>query len=109
MQYQCTDFVTAAGCSTAPGRRYLALPSQTELRQWDLNGVSIPTITTTIFYDGNTAAGWSEMNAIYGSPTNVVTSDSDGYSSMVVNTYINYVSDWLLGCMESTATTNTAP
>jgi hypothetical protein len=109
VQYQCSDFVTAAGCSAAPGRRYLALVSQNELRQWDLNGTVMPTVTTTTFYDGNTAVGWSDLNAIYGNPTKVTTSASDGYSSTVVNAYTNDVANWLLGRLDTATTTNTTP
>jgi hypothetical protein len=107
--FGCTNFVHTSGCAVAPGQRYFAFVSQRIESRWDLNGAALPTMTTTTQYDGNASGTWSNLNAIFGNPTQVLTSASDGYSSRVVNTYTNDVANWSLGRLDSTTTTNTTP
>ena len=63
----------------------------------DLNGVALPSTTTTYQYDA------------YGNATQIVVTNSDGYSKTTTNTYSNDTSNWLLGRLLTATVTSQAP
>jgi hypothetical protein len=94
MSYGCTDFVSASGCASAPGRRYFAAPSQVVQSGWDLNGAALPWVTTTMQYDA------------WGNPTQV-TVETNAFRKTVVNTYLNNTTHWFIGRVTSSTVTST--
>ena len=67
----------------AAGNRYLPYASQTTEATWDLNGSTLPTLTTSRQID------------TYGNATQVTLNTGDGYST--TTTYQNNTTNWYLG------------
>ena len=79
------------------GTRRRVFITQSVTTGTDLNGVALPTTSTTYQYDA------------YGNATQIVVTNSDGYSKTTTNTYSNDTSNWLLGRLLTATVTSQAP
>jgi hypothetical protein len=86
--------VSTPSNSSAPYRVWM---SQGVASSSDLDGSTIPTVTTTYQYDA------------YGNATQVVTSTPDGFSKTTTNTYTNDTTNWFLGRLTNATVTSTTP
>ena len=93
----CLDPASGGACTVAAGKRYFPYASQSVETNWDLNGTVFPTVTTTQQFD------------VWGNPTVVKVSTSDGYEKITTNTYSNDVSKWFLGRLLRSKVQSTAP
>ncbi|UTD30596.1 hypothetical protein DB459_21285 [Bradyrhizobium sp. WD16] len=85
---------TTVSPASAPYRVWL---SQNVSSSKDLDGTTLPTVTTGYQYDG------------YGNPTQVSASTSDGFSKTTVNSYVNDTGNWFLGRLTGASVTSVAP
>jgi hypothetical protein len=85
---------TAISPSSAP---YQVSLTQNVSGGSDLDGTSLPTVTTSNQYDSS------------GSATQVVVSTSDGYSKTTNNTYTNDTTNWFLGRLAAATVSAQAP
>jgi RHS repeat-associated protein len=90
--------------SMSGGRTWAKLASTTEQAN-DLDGTSLPTITTTYNY----ATAVSPTYAYGGSPTSVDVTFSDGWTKTTDNTYNNDTVNWQLGQLLQSQVTANAP
>jgi hypothetical protein len=95
--YACTNPATGGTCTVASGNRYFPHVVQSVETGNDLNGATLPTVTTTNQYDS------------FGNATQVTVSTGDGYSKNTSNLYTNDVPNWLLGRLKSSTVQSTAP
>ena len=95
--YGCTNPATGASCTVAAGNRYFPYASQRVETSSDLNGASLPTVTTTTTYD------------THGNATSVVVSTGDGFSKTTSNIFTNDVPNWILGRLTRSTVQSTAP
>lgn len=79
------------------GTRYFPYLSQSVVQSWDLNGTTLPTLTTTSQVDS------------YGNPTLISATASDGYGKTTTNTFLNDTTNWFLGRLTRSVVTSTAP
>lgn len=109
--YSCTDFVSSSGCPSAANKRYFAFATQSVVKSADLNGTQFPTVTTTTAYDTWNAATstWSDLAGIFGNPTEIKVSTSDGFIKKTTNVYKNDTANWFIGRVTRTTQTNTTP
>lgn len=107
----CTDFISASGCIQASGRRYFSFVSQVVESGSDLNGAVLPTVTTVTQYDSwNPATNtWGNLSTIFGNPTRVKITASDGYIRQTDYEYLNDTTNWFIGKPTKTTQTNTTP
>ena len=77
--------------------RYFAYMSQSVEASWDLDGSTIPAVTTSYVYDA------------YGNPTQITVSTPDGASKVTTNTYTNDTTNWFLGRLTGATVTSTVP
>jgi hypothetical protein len=89
-----TDLTVAAGSG---GKYHKVELTQSVSQNFDLNGASLPAVTTTTGYDG------------YGNPQSIVSSTGDGYSKTTTNTYQNNTTDWLLGRLTRSTVQSVTP
>lgn len=76
---------------------YFPYISQKIIASNDLDGTVMPTATSTYIYDS------------YGNATQVVNSTSDGASQTINSTYTNDTTNWYLGRLSGSSTTNVTP
>jgi hypothetical protein len=93
----CVTPVTAAACAIAPGNRYFPYVSSSVETSFDLNGSTLPTVTTTSQYDG------------YGNATSVVIGTGDGYSKTTANVFNNDTANWFFGRLTRSTVQSTTP
>lgn len=104
--YGCFD--PAAGpsvvCTVGPGKRYFIYPSQSDVREWDLNGAPVAwNRTQNADFDS------------YGNPKTVTTRqlNADGsatdYAKTVTNTYYNNPTNWVIGRVTKSVSDVTGP
>lgn len=107
----CTDFVSTSGCNQAVGRRYFTFVNQIFESASDLNGAPLPTITTVTQYDSWNPAtnSWGNLSTIFGNPTRVKVTASDGYIRQTDYEYFNDTTNWLIGKPTKITQTNTTP
>jgi hypothetical protein len=67
------------------------------MASFDLDGTTIPPVTTTYQYDA------------YGNATQVAASTPDGFSKTTTNTYTNDTTNWFLGRLTGASVTSTTP
>jgi uncharacterized repeat protein (TIGR01451 family) len=79
------------------GTRAQVSVARTVAASSDLDGSSVPTVTTTYQYDA------------FGNATQIVVSTTDGYSKTTNNTYINDATNWFLGRLTAASVTSVAP
>lgn len=96
------EFKNASGGSTLgtpnlTGAPYRVSLSQVQAARNDLNGSTLPTVTSTFQYDA------------YGNATQVIVSAADGFSKTTNNTYSNDTTNWLLGRLTNVTVTSTKP
>jgi hypothetical protein len=96
------EFSNASGGSTVGSPSNAAAPYQVSLQQsvvasTDLDGTTLPPVTTNYVYDG------------FGNPTQVSVTTPDGYSKTTVNSYTNDTANWLLGRLTRAAVTSVTP
>jgi hypothetical protein len=96
--YSCTNPASGAACSLAAGNRYFPFLSQGVETGADLNGASLPTVTTT-----------SSGLDLYGNVGAVTVSTGDGYSKTTTNIYSNDVANWRLGRLTRSTVSSTSP
>jgi hypothetical protein len=96
--YACLNPADETICVIGAGKRYFPyLESKTE-QSWDINGLELPSITTSSKYDG------------WGNRKESVVSASDGFSQATVNTYAPVdTANWFLDRLVRTTVTSTAP
>lgn len=107
ISYGCNDFVSADGCTIAPGARYFPYLKQSVKSTWDLTGSVMPELSVTQQFDE------------WGNPVQVTSASSDGYSTVTTNTYLNsavtYTNvnnstpSWIIGRLLKTVVTRTSP
>ena len=85
------------GSTPLGGTRAQVFLSQSVAASNDLDGTSVPTITTTYQYDA------------FGNATQVAVSTPDGYSKTTNNTYTNDTTRWLLGRLTAASVTSVVP
>jgi hypothetical protein len=95
--FSCTNPASGASCTVGAGNRYFPFLSQSIETGNDVNGASLPTVTTTTQYDA------------YGNATSVAVSTGDGYSKTTTNTYANDAVSWFLGRLTRSTVSSTAP
>jgi hypothetical protein len=95
--YACANPATAAPCAVAPGSLYFPHLAQSVEAGNDLNGTTLPSVTTAMQYDS------------YGNATQVTVSTGDGYSKSTSNVFVNDVPSWLLGRLKSSTVQSTVP
>jgi hypothetical protein len=95
--YACVNPATAAPCALAPGNLHFPHLVQSVEAGNDLNGTTLPSVTTTMQYDS------------YGNATQVTVSTGDGYSKSTSNVFVNDVPNWLLGRLKSSTVQSTVP
>jgi len=78
------------------GRRFVKLTQSLESSK-ELNGTSLPTVTTSYQYDS------------YGNATQVQVSTGDGHSKTTTNTYANDLTNWFLGRLTRAEVTSVTP
>jgi len=93
-QFSNTSGTTTISPSSAP---YQVSLSQNVSSGSDLDGSTLPTVTTANQYD------------TLGNTTQVVVSTSDGYSKTTNNTYANDTTNWFLGRLAASTVTAQAP
>jgi hypothetical protein len=71
--------------------------AQSQASSTDLNGVALPSVTSSYQYDA------------YGNATQITVASSDGYAKTTTNTYTNDTANWLLGRLATATVTSTAP
>jgi hypothetical protein len=96
------QFSNASGGTTVSTPSLTSAPYQVSVAQTveasnDLDGSSIPTVTSTFQYDG------------YGNPTQIVVSTPDGFSKTTTNTYTNDTVNWFLGRLTNATITSPTP
>jgi hypothetical protein len=79
------------------GTRRQVFLTQSQASSADLNGVALPSVTSSYQYD------------TYGNATQITVASSDGYSKTTTNTYTNDTANWLLGRLATATVTSTAP
>lgn len=82
--YHCTDFVSATGCTSAPGRRYFVAPNHVTSQSWDLNGVGFPATVMDMEYDAWGNANMRKMTR-------------DAYVTTVRTWFSNDLDKWFIG------------
>jgi hypothetical protein len=97
--YNCTDFVSAKGCTVSPGKHYFPFVSKSVEASWDYNGVELPAVATETTYDtwNDSTKNWDDLTKIYGNVRKVVVSSSDGFVKTTINSYADDVPAWHLG------------
>jgi hypothetical protein len=99
--WACQIPFTLAACTVAAGNGYFTYQAGSLAESWDLNGATFPSITTSNVY------GQSPQ---YGYPTLVTTTNNDGSSKQVVNTYFAAdTAKWILGRVQRTTVTSINP
>ncbi len=87
------------------GRSFVAL-TQSVVTGNDLNGAALPTVNTLYQYDNAT----TDPTEIFGNPTTITVSASDGATKTTTNTYTNDTVNWHLGRLtQTTVTGNSTP
>jgi hypothetical protein len=95
--FACVNPASGSPCAIAPGNRYFPYLSQSLQTGNDLNGATLPAVTTSSQYD------------VFGNATQVTLSTGDGYSKTTNNVYANDVPSWLLGRLKSSTVQSTVP
>jgi hypothetical protein len=95
--YGCTNPSTGSACTVIAGNRYFPFASQSVETGNDLNGASLPSVTTTTSYD------------TFGNATSVAVSTGDGYSKTTTNTFANDVANWFLGRLTRSSVQSVTP
>jgi RHS repeat-associated protein len=85
------------GSTSLGGTRYQVFPTQIVVSSSDLDGSTVPTVTTTYQYDG------------FGNATQITVTTSDGYIKTTTNTYTNDTVNWLLGRLTNASVTSQTP
>ncbi len=85
------------GATALTGTRNQVYLAQSEVTGADLNGTVLASVTSTYQYDA------------YGNTTQIVVTNSDGYSKTTTNTYVNDAENWLLGRLVNASVTSQAP
>jgi hypothetical protein len=94
----CTNPATGSACTVAAGNRYFPFVSQSVESGNDLNGAALPTVTTTIQYDG------------FGNPTSIAVSTPDGHARTTTNTFVPPDTvNWVLGRPARSTMQSTSP
>jgi hypothetical protein len=88
---------TTYAASNLGGTRNFVFASQAVAASADLDGTTLPTVTTSYQYDA------------FGNATQVVVSTPDGYSKTTANTYTNDTTNWFLGRLTQATVTSTTP
>jgi Salmonella virulence plasmid 65kDa B protein/FG-GAP-like repeat/Insecticide toxin TcdB middle/N-terminal region len=96
------QFVNASGASAVSSPSVASAPYRVSLltsaaASNDLDGTTLPTITTSYQYDA------------FNNPTQVVVSTPDGYSKTTTNIYTNDTTKWFLGRLTRATVASTAP
>jgi hypothetical protein len=96
------QFSNAGGAASVGTPSVASAPYQVSLSQnvssgADLDGSSLPTVTTSYQYD------------IFGNATQVVSSTSDGFTRTTASTYTNDTALWYLGRLTRASVTSVAP
>ena len=82
---------------SSAGKRYFVYVCRGVEQSWELNGVALPSVTTTNSFDN------------FGNATQIQVQSSDGYSKTTVNTYTNDATNWILGRLTRAQVTSSAP
>lgn len=85
------------GATSLGGTRNQVFTQQSVAQSSDLDGTSLPTITSTYQYD------------TFGNVTQMMVSTSDGFSKTTNNTYTNDSVNWFLGRLTASTVTSVAP
>lgn len=96
--------VMATAGEYAGNSRIFTFISQTLEQQWDPDGTSVPTKTTTYTYD-TLAQGGKQWGAI----TKMVVSSSDGHATETNNTYTADEPNWLVAKLQRATVKDTRP
>lgn len=96
MSYYCTDFVSATGCVSAPGRRYFVAANRVTSQSWDLNGAPFPAVVMDTEYD------------TWGNAT-IRKTTRDGYVTTVRTSFNNEADKWFIGRPLRVEETRTTP
>ncbi len=99
----CQNPQNGATCVVAAGNRYFPYVATSVEEVWDLNGLALPTTTTTTSYGVDSVNGKA-----YGDATVVSVAKSDGAISSTTKSY--WPADdanWVLGLLKREVTTNT--
>jgi hypothetical protein len=96
------QFSNASGAGTISTPSNTSAPYKVNLLQsvmasFDLDGTTIPPVTTSYQYDA------------YGNATQVAASTPDGFSKTTTNTYNNDTTHWFLGRLTGASVTSTTP
>jgi hypothetical protein len=96
-QFSNVSGAASVGAPSISGAPYRVSVSQSVAQGSDLDGTSLPSVTTTYQYDA------------FGNATQVVASTPDGFSKTTANTYTNDTMLWLLGRLTRASVTSSAP
>jgi hypothetical protein len=104
------QFVNASGTSAVSSPSTASAPYRVSLlsstaASSDLDGTTIPTVTTTYGPYTGPNPGYDAFN----NPLSITVSTPDGYSKTTNNTYTNDTANWFLGRLIQSQVTNTAP
>jgi hypothetical protein len=95
--YGCLNPKSGAVCAITPGNGYFPYVTQSLQSSWDLNGATLPIVTTTNQFDQ------------YGNATQVTVGTGDGYSKTTTNQYLNDTTHWYLGRLTRSQVQSTTP
>jgi Salmonella virulence plasmid 65kDa B protein/Insecticide toxin TcdB middle/N-terminal region/FG-GAP-like repeat/Phage tail fibre adhesin Gp38 len=84
----------AYGYAALGGTRYQVFLTQSQASSFDLDGSTLPTVTTSYQYD------------TFGDATQITVSATDGHSKTTTNTYTNDTVNWLLGRLANATVTS---
>jgi len=97
-QYACHVPETTASCTITAGKYYHPYLYKVIESAWDLDGISLPTVTTTV------------TSGSYGNVAKIVKSSSDGYSTTTTNTYYSpNLTNWYIGQLKTSTVTKISP
>jgi hypothetical protein len=85
----------AYGFTALGGTRYQVFLTQSQASGADLDGSTLPTVTTSYQYDA------------FGNATKIAVSATDGHGKTTTNTYTNDTTNWLLGRLTNATVTST--
>ncbi len=97
MTYACLDPISGNACTSGIGKIYFPYASQSTESNWDLDGSTLPVVTTNNAFDR------------WGNATQVTITQSDGSSKTTTNTYNNDTGNWYLGRLLRSVVTSSTP
>ena len=95
----------SAACQASASSRYFTYVASASEESWDLNGAAFPSISSTTTYGLDSVDG-----KLYGDPSQISVSTSDGSSKTTVNEYWPADSvNWILGRLKKATVTSVKP